>query len=68
MSRVPKEVLEAQYKIKLPDRESEKYTAAVFLQVIAAKKGWLTGSATPNVAVAARHVLKDYTNGKLLYV
>lgn len=31
MSRVPKEVLEALYKIKLPERDSSKYTAAVFL-------------------------------------
>lgn len=68
MSRIPKEVLECQYKVKLPPRESEKYTATVFLQLIAARKGWLTGSATPNVAIAARSILRDYTTGKLLYV
>lgn len=68
MSRVPKEVLEVQYKLRLPPRDSEKYTATVFLMLIASSKGWLTGSATPNVAIAARSVLKDYTNGKLLYV
>lgn len=31
MSRVPKEHLEAQYKIKLPTRDSDQYTASVFL-------------------------------------
>jgi len=31
LSRVPKEVLETQYKIKLPPRESSQYTASVFL-------------------------------------
>ena len=68
MSRIPKEVLECQYKVKLPPRDSEKYTATVFLQLIASRKGWLTGSATPNVAIAARSILRDYTTGKLLYV
>ena len=67
MSRVPKEVLEAQYKVKLPPRESNNYTASVFLQLIAGSHGWLNGAGVPNEAVAARHVLKDYTNGKLLY-
>ncbi len=67
MSRVPKEVLEAQYKVKLPPRDSSNYTASVFLQLIAGSHGWLNGAGVPNEAVAARHVLKDYTNGKLLY-
>lgn len=31
MSRIPKEVLEAQYKIKLPERDSDKYTGSIFL-------------------------------------
>lgn len=31
MSRVPKEVLEAQYKVKLPPRDSNQYTASIFL-------------------------------------
>lgn len=68
MTRLPKEVLETQYKIKLPPRDSDKYTAAIFLQLIASSHGWLTGSATPNEAIAARAILRDYTNGKLLYV
>lgn len=68
MTRVPKEVLECQYKIKLPPRDSDKYTASIFLQLIASSKGWLTGSATPNEAIAARSIIRDYTTGKLLYV
>jgi len=68
MSRVPKEVLECQYKVRLPPRDSEKYTAIIFLSLIASRKGWLTGSATPNCAIAARSILRDYTTGKLLYV
>jgi large subunit GTPase 1 len=68
MSRVPKEVLECQYKVKLPPRDSDKYTASIFLQLIASSKGWLTGSATPNEAIAARSIIRDYTTGKLLYV
>jgi ribosome biogenesis GTPase A len=67
MSRVPKEVLETQYKVRLPPRDSNQYTASVFLQLIAGSHGWLSGAGVPNEAVAARHVLKDYTNGKLLY-
>lgn len=67
LSRVPKEVLEAQYKIKMPPRDSTQYTASVFLSLIAGRHGWLSGSAIPNQAVAARHILRDYTNGKLIY-
>jgi large subunit GTPase 1 len=68
VSRVPKHVLEVYYRIRLPPRESKKYTASVFLQIFAAKKGFVTGSATPNEAFAARIVLKDYTNGRILFV
>ena len=67
MTRVAKEVLEAQYKIKLPKRDSKAYTCHTFLQVLAAKHGWLTGAALPNEAQAAKVVLKDYTTGKLLF-
>lgn len=66
--RVPKDVIEALYKIKLPEVESKKYNASVFLQVYAAKKGYVTGRGLPNEAYAARLVLKDYVNGKLLFV
>jgi len=67
MSRVPKEVLECQYKVILPPRTSRLYTASTFLQVYAASKGWLTGRGLPDEFKAAKIVLKDFTTGKLLY-
>lgn len=67
LSRVTKQVLEAQYKLKLPPRDSKQYCCSTFLQVFAAKRGWVTGSALPNEAMAARVVLKDYTTGRLLF-
>lgn len=67
ISRVPKEVLEDSYKIKLPPRDSKHYTASIFLQLYAAKKGFVTGRGIPNEAQAARLVLKDYVNGRLLF-
>lgn len=65
--RVPKLVLEEMYKLKLPMTESKSYTASVFLQVLGAKKGLVTGRGLPNEAMAARYVLKDYVGGKLLF-
>jgi large subunit GTPase 1 len=60
-------VLEQQYRIRLPAADSKSYTASLFLQVLGAKKGLVTGRGIPNEAVAARFVLKDYVNGKLLF-
>lgn len=65
--RVPKDVLELYYKIQLPPVTSKKYNANILLQVFAAKKGYVTGRSLPNEAQAARIVLKDYTNGRLLF-
>jgi large subunit GTPase 1 len=65
--RVPKEVLESYYKISLPQITSKKYNASIFLQIFAAKKGFVTGRGLPNESQAARLVLKDYTNGRLLF-
>jgi hypothetical protein len=68
ISRVPKEVLEKQYKIKLPPRESIKYTTTNFLSMFALQKGWITGgSSNPNIAEAAKVVIKDYTTGALVF-
>ena len=67
LQRVPKEVLEAQYKIYLPPMSSSKYTTSTFLQVFASKKGWKTGSGTPAEVHAAKVVMKDYTTGRLLH-
>ena len=68
LQKIPKEVIEAQYKIKLPPRESKKYNTSTFLQVFAAKKGWVTGRGLPNEAQAARKVMRDFTSGALVYV
>jgi len=67
LTRIPKEVLEAQYRICLPPMESKNYTTATFLRVYASKMGWRTGSDTPAENHAAKRVMKDYTSGKLLY-
>jgi large subunit GTPase 1 len=67
MSRVPKDVLEAFYKINLPSRDHSKYTAMTLLSMIALKKGWITGSSNPNTAQASRQVLIDYTTGCLVF-
>ena len=67
MSRIPKDVLEVSYKIILPPRDSPKYSASTFLQVIASKKGWYTGRGLPNENKAAKTVMKEYTTGKLLH-
>jgi large subunit GTPase 1 len=65
--RVPRGVLEEQYKIKLPAADSKNYSASMFLQILGAKKGLVTGRGLPNEAMAARFVLKDYVNGRLLF-
>jgi ribosome biogenesis GTPase A len=65
--RVPKLVLEEHYQILLPAADSKSYTASTFLQVLGAKKGLVTGRGLPNEAIAARFVLKDYVNGRLLF-
>ena len=67
MSRVPKNVLETFYKIKLPDRNSADYTAQSLLSAMALKKVWITSNDNPNTAQAARVLLTDYTTGNLVF-
>lgn len=67
VNRVPKEVLEAIYKIRLPPKNSRRYNASNFLAVYAARRGFVTGRGLPNEAMTARIVLKDYVNGRLLF-
>lgn len=67
LSRVPKHVIELFYKIKLPKRNSTKYTTNTFLSIFALKKGWITGSSNPAIAQAAKQVLKDYTTGCIVF-
>lgn len=68
VSRVPKLVLEAFYKIKMPERNHKKYTTTTFLTLFALQKGWITGgSSNPDIAVAAKRVLVDYTTGAIVF-
>lgn len=67
LDRVPKDVLEGHYKIKLPPRGDPLYTVTTFLGTYAAKKGWLTARNLPNEFQAAKKILKDYTTGKLIF-
>lgn len=67
LSRIPKEVLETFYKVVLPPQDSAKYTTSTFLQVLASKKGWRTGTGNPAEMRSSKWVLKDYTTGRLLH-
>ncbi|CAI2361683.1 unnamed protein product [Moneuplotes crassus] len=62
--RIPKEMFEQEYKISLP----ETYSASEVLQVYSGFKGYVTGRGLPDENKAARIMLKDYNNGKLLFV
>ncbi|VEU23079.1 DEKNAAC104006 [Brettanomyces naardenensis] len=72
--RVPRYFLEAVYGIKIPTKLTEEGgsgvpSASEFLTAYAKARGYMTsgyGSADENRA--ARYILKDYVNGKLLYV
>jgi large subunit GTPase 1 len=69
LGKIPKEVLEAHYKIILPPRENKKlYTVSTFCSTFAAKKGWFTGRSLPNEFQAAKTIMKDFTTGKLAFV
>lgn len=63
-SRIPKIMFEQEYKIELP----EKFSASELLQVYSGFKGHVTGNGLPDENKAARLMLKDYNNGKLLFV
>jgi large subunit GTPase 1 len=63
IQKIPRKVLEAFYKIELPDI----YSATQFLQVLATNRGFFTGRSLPDEARTAKWVLKDYVSGKLLF-
>lgn len=67
LSRIGKDVLETQYKIELPPRDSSMYTVSTFCQLYAAKRGWFSGRNLPNEFLAAKALIKEYTTGKLLF-
>jgi large subunit GTPase 1 len=72
--RIPQRFLEAIYGIHIDTRPIEEGgtgipTSEEFLSAYATARGFQTqGLGQPDVSRAARYVLKDYVNGKLLYV
>ncbi|KAG6821361.1 hypothetical protein H0H93_014158 [Arthromyces matolae] len=73
VQRIPKDVLEAVYglRIKVSDVEEGgdgKIRAEHLLIAYAIARGYTrSGQGNPDEARAARYILKDYVNGKLLY-
>ncbi|KAL9624622.1 MAG: hypothetical protein Q9160_001287 [Pyrenula sp. 1 TL-2023] len=71
--RIPQPFLEAVYGIKIPIRPLEEGgtgtpTAEELLRAYARARGFATtGQGNPDESRAARYVLKDYVNGKLLF-
>lgn len=71
--RIPKHFLEAIYGMKIHTRPLEEGgtgvpTASELLQAYAKARGFATtGQGQPDESRAARYILKDYVNGKLLY-
>lgn len=72
--RIPKSFLEALYGITIHMRPLEEggtgiVTASELLRAYARARGFATtGQGNPDESRAARYILKDYVNGKLLYV
>lgn len=72
--RIPKQFLEAVYGFKIPVRAREEGgtgipTAEEMLNAYARARGYgKTGLGLPDESRAARYILKDYVNGKLLFV
>lgn len=72
--RIPKHFIEQVYGVKLRMRPIEEGgtgipTASEILRAYARARGFSTqGLGQPDESRAARYVLKDYVNGKLLYV
>ncbi|RDB28881.1 Large subunit GTPase 1 [Hypsizygus marmoreus] len=73
VKRIPKDVLEATYGLTIKVSGIEeggdgKITAENFLISYAVARGYTrSGQGNPDEARSARHVLKDYVNGKLLF-
>lgn len=72
--RIPKSFLEALYGITINMRPLEEggtgtVTASELLRAYARARGFATtGQGNPDESRAARYILKDYVNGKLLFV
>ncbi|OWB56909.1 hypothetical protein B5S28_g2827 [[Candida] boidinii] len=72
--RIPKYFIEAVYGIAIPTRSAEEGgkgypTSEELLTAYARSRGYMTqGFGSADEARAARYILKDYVNGKLLYI
>ncbi len=66
VKRIPRWILQQVYNIRLPE-EKTYMSPNMFLQYLARERGYVTGSALPDVKKTAKIILKDYVNGKLLY-
>ncbi|KAG5882336.1 hypothetical protein JTB14_037621 [Gonioctena quinquepunctata] len=71
-SEVPRHVIEDRYGIMLPkplegEDPDRAPTAEELLNAYAYNRGFMTANGQPDNARAARYILKDYMNGKLLY-
>ncbi|XP_062082450.1 GTPase LSG1-2 [Humulus lupulus] len=69
-NRVPRQVIEDVYKIKLPkpkpyEPQSRPPLAAELLRTYCASRGYVASSGLPDETRAARQILKDYIDGKL---
>ncbi|KDQ63371.1 hypothetical protein JAAARDRAFT_169123 [Jaapia argillacea MUCL 33604] len=71
--RIPQDVLEATYGLSIRTRSVEdggdgKVTGEAMLQAYAIARGFMrSGQGLPDESRAARYILKDYVNAKLLY-
>ncbi|CAI5712531.1 unnamed protein product [Peronospora destructor] len=70
--RIPRRVFERTYGIKIPTSKTAKETDPVgiyaLLESYARNRGYTTtGKSGPDTSRAARDILRDYVNGRLLY-
>ncbi|KAI9907072.1 hypothetical protein PsorP6_004778 [Peronosclerospora sorghi] len=70
--RIPKQVLERTYGIRIPTSKTAKETDPVdiyaLLESYARNRGYMTaGKGGPDTSRAARDILRHYVNGRLLY-
>lgn len=69
---IPRHVIEEKYSIMLPlpmegEIPDRSPTAEELLNAYAYNRGFMTANGQPDNSRAARYILKDYMNGKLLY-
>ncbi len=66
--RIPKDIIEATYGFQIASEEHEKCTGLEMLTSYAVARGFARqGQGNPDESRAARYVLKDYVNARLLF-